>query len=76
MKVWVERSDMTGWNGRIKWIDIVQLNTERAIGKNKVHLGHGETISMMRIKNFKRHFGFTPRKGSSKQYELLLKDIL
>jgi hypothetical protein len=32
-------------------------------------------MAKFKRKAFKKHFGFTPRKGSCKQYELTLKEV-
>ena len=69
MKVWITR-------------DKDNRNIDVAIFKKKPELGEfsnmfeGTSLLLeMRAKDTKPLFGFTPRKGSCKQYELELKEI-
>jgi len=70
MKVWVTRDEGKG-------------TSDCAVFKKKPHLEEDmwttgmvrSLVFEMRVQYFKSLFGFTPRKGSCKQYELTLKEI-
>jgi hypothetical protein len=74
MKVWVTRDRdgiICAWNTN-RGLEIGDDGMwDTAESKTDIVEGYDE----MDPRNFKKLFGFTPRKGSCKQYELELKEI-
>ena len=73
MKVWITRDENGSvciWNGnkdlsksRGEWLSDEDIALEL------------DSMSGQLIKQFKKFFGFTPRKGSCKKYELTLTEV-
>ena len=61
MKVWVERQDKCSWIWKQE--------------PCKTSLADCNMITNIHNSDFERLFGFTPSKGSCKEYELTLKEI-
>jgi len=76
MKVWITRDkqDIVGaFGGRAK-----PKLVENELGQKEWSDGYSREshyLFFMDLRYFKSLFGFTPRKGSCKQYELTLKEI-
>ena len=68
MKVWVTRN---------RSYDSMKMFIQRPIKANGDYLGVNaeQPLMMSGMGWFKKFFGFTPRKGSCKQYGLTLKEI-
>ena len=67
MKVWVTRDDDRELNIDM-WLDEPRKDID-------LHYRIGNLWACWEQRDFKKMFGFTPRKGSCKQYELSLKEI-
>lgn len=67
MRVWVTRDN--GNKNR------VTLTTKQPTKRGELFYSKEAAILMMFSDEIKKLFGFTPRKGSCKQYELTLKEI-
>ena len=67
MKVWITRDD----DGICLWEDRANPSKEGDLQ----FYGSVSPYAYLSSKTFKERYGFTPRKGSCKQYELTLKEI-
>ena len=76
MKVWVTRDKGVAGNCIVIWD--IKPKLDGAYWEPPKRNGYyewGKVSEELATEAFKRLFGFTPRKGSCKQYELTLKEI-
>ena len=75
MKIWITRDKDEGVGDDKSCINITAQQPTWLNDEGCWNFSAGDFLGFMPASPFGKSFGFTPRKGSCKQYELTLKEI-